>query len=206
MTAVRFLRVSDGPPYLISGSADAYICLWQPHIGSDNHLDYRLRHSQKIHSASITCLSVTCQIDAFFVSGSADSTIVTWVLNLDGGDCEFVPTQIIHPTRALIPLCLALHMLSDNRVILAAGGTKSEVLLFVLHNRVCSCFRPYFAVMRVGYEPWISRKLSIHPLWARDQDSKRRMFFWHLLAKTSIFDFGGCVLAMGRLTKEKKQE
>lgn len=151
MTAIRFLQVNEGPPYLISGSADAYICLWYPHIGSDNILDYRLKHSRKAHSASITCLSCTCQINAFFVSGSADSTIVTWEVIPDSVGYELVPVQIIRPSQALIPLCLALHLLSNNRVILAAGGTRPGILLF------CSS-RPNpfaFQAMLHGHEGWI---------------------------------------------------
>ena len=152
VNAVKFYPTSiQQPQIILSGSVDKTIRVWK--LSEPNPENTTVLHG---HQASINCLTV-CSEANIFASGSADTTIKIWRLHINAGSISAGLLQTIKASPRLFPLTLALHPLRNNGdVILAVGGTKSTVQVYV--SSVNTPFEHQATL--TGHEGWI-RSVSI---------------------------------------------
>ncbi|KAL2067879.1 hypothetical protein VTL71DRAFT_15977 [Oculimacula yallundae] len=147
VNAVKF--IPESPGLLLSGSVDKTIKLWAKDPTSEQ---YSCLQTLSDHQSSINCIGVSSRSPKIFVTGSADSTINVWALN-DENVASLQQTITITPR--FFPLSLALSNLagSPNSYILAVGGTKDIIQLYILDSTTSPDFTLQATLS--GHEGWI---------------------------------------------------
>ncbi|KAI1941194.1 Elongator subunit elp2 [Ophidiomyces ophidiicola] len=151
VNAIRFCTPLNGDsktPLLISGSTDRNIKIWRP---DTNFRTFTLATTLQGHENSINCIACARGSD-IFVSGAADGTIKTWAIDTKGLEAisaTLVDTITLKPHY--FPLALALRKLDGGQLVLAVGGTRSIVQIFVAQNS--SKFE--LKATLTGHEGWI---------------------------------------------------
>ncbi|KAF2462113.1 WD40-repeat-containing domain protein [Lineolata rhizophorae] len=152
VNAVRFLRSKSRVQTLIvSGSADKTISIWGDREGSCSKFK-RLKALNE-HEGSINCIA-TLPDEDIFLSGAADATVKLWRLvwrqNEHASILDINLVQSISLTPRYFPLAVSISRLDAQSMILAIGGSKSTIQVFVSEE---SRFK--LAASLTGHEGWI---------------------------------------------------
>ena len=130
VNTVKFLpQTPQDIPILISGSVDKTVRLWR---GSQTS-KYEFQNAAILtgHSGSINCLAAVAGSDRI-ASGAADATVKIWQITVSENSTSANLVQTISLRPRFFPLALALSHLHENAtLILAVGGTKSFVQVYV---------------------------------------------------------------------------
>ncbi|KAJ4402050.1 Elongator subunit elp2 [Gnomoniopsis sp. IMI 355080] len=141
--AVKFLpgRPGQDTAYLLSGSDDKSVKLWQLDLNTGNAC---CTHTVQSHSAPINCIAAVSSahdnddddnnnkkslaVRSIFATGAADATIKIWAF--DGVEIKVI--QTIKTAPKYFPLAVALSPLGDNgsTFILASAGTKDIIQIY----------------------------------------------------------------------------
>lgn len=156
MNAIKFARVGPGRPSIIlSGSSDKTVRLW--HSSEASTCNYSLTVVLEGHNSSVNCLTFN-EARGLIVSGSADGTLIFWLLSLAPDGLRTSLVQTISTVPKLLPLTLALSNLgAAGDLVLAVAGTKGHVQVYV-----CGAEESTFLLQAnlVGHENWV-RSLTI---------------------------------------------
>ena len=94
-------------------------------------MNFTLVSTLEGHGSSINSLAVLRDTN-IIASGSADTTIKIWLLNVQEEVIDVELFQTIQTNPRFFPLALALHKLSTTEdIVLAAAGTKGTVQVYV---------------------------------------------------------------------------
>lgn len=152
VNSLKFLRTKATPDQLLllTGSADKTIRIWcQNGNGAFEQVKTLTDHTGSINSISVL------PEENFFVSGSADGTVKFWKITVDGVAAVSVELlQDITLAPRYFPLAVDLIKLDSSSSLLAVGGTKSFIQVFVTAGD-----RFELAATLTGHEGWI-RSLS----------------------------------------------
>ena len=146
INVVKFIPRSDG--ILLSGSVDKTVRIWKKDPSSEQ---YACIQTLSDHGSSINCIAVAAG-SKIFATGSADATIKIW--SLDDQNTASIKQSIAVKPR-FFPLALALSPLigAPDSYVLAAGGTKDIIQLYVLDSQTNQDFRLQATLS--GHEGWI---------------------------------------------------
>ena len=130
VNAVKFFPQPVGhDTILISGSVDKTVRLWRSNQGP-GILSYQPTVLES-HTSSINCLAVVIGSN-IFVSGAADAAIKVWRIHIAEETTRVDLLQTLDLQPRFFPLALALsHLPSSGAIVLAAGGTKSIVQIYI---------------------------------------------------------------------------
>ncbi|KAL8943955.1 MAG: hypothetical protein Q9216_000768 [Gyalolechia sp. 2 TL-2023] len=153
VNAVKFFHPAKGwPSLIISGSIDQTTRLWQADRIQDKV--YSTVGILEGHASSINCLAVAQGL-GILASGGADATIKIWKVDHVNHAWDISLLQTIQTSPKFLPLALALSVLDEDNLLLAAAGTKANIYIYVtsqnnfIHQATLS-----------GHEGWI-RSLAI---------------------------------------------
>jgi elongator complex protein 2 len=136
----------------VSGADDHTLRLWKlgPN-GSQSCLQVLEEHSAAINCISAIALTGRDGSQRTLVaSGAADASIKLWSVESE----KLVLQQTITTTPKFFPLSLALHGLGHGGIVLAAGGTKETIQIFVADGQAAlHCFRLQATLS--GHQGWI---------------------------------------------------
>ena len=136
---------------------DSTIWIWQSDpTQSDAAYDFKAVQILRSHESSVNCITTR---SGCFVSGSADGTIKVWHL-LEGTQLQEHPPgyesiqfklkQTIDIAPKILPLAVAITSLTVSSMILAVGGTKNTVQIYVSQDDEFK-----LATTLSGHEGWI---------------------------------------------------
>lgn len=172
---VRFFHIPGSQKKVIlSGSVDNTIRVWQSDPAqihpaqshpeqndpahSDSAYDFKVVQILRGHESSINCIT-TLPETGCFVSGSADGTVKVWHL-LEGTQLQEQPPgyesiqfklkQTIQIVPKFLPLAVALASLTTSSTILAIGGTKNTIQIYISQDDEFK-----LATTLSGHEGWI---------------------------------------------------
>ena len=150
MNAVKFFPSSiTGISVLLSGSADQSLRIWRSR--QDQQAKFDPVKSIIDHKSSITRIATLPGSD-IFATGASDGVVKIWRLLYDADyknlDLELVQSISLSPRY--FPLAIALARLDETSFILAVGGTRSTIQIFVSRD---TQFQP--AATLTGHEGWI---------------------------------------------------
>ncbi|CEP62670.1 Elongator subunit ELP2 LALA0_S06e00980g [Lachancea lanzarotensis] len=150
VTCVRFV---PGTNLLVSASEDFQIRIWKKRNSTleNGSATFECIQTLTYHKHSITAISV---LETMFVVGCADGSVSIWSL----GDAD--EAQLIHafePRKNTFPLCLALQEIHNNKILLAIGGTSTDVLIysFLWEPKTSELSEFQQAAVLEGHEDWI---------------------------------------------------
>lgn len=134
---------------LLSGAADNTLRIWASSPESDTKFDLVKTISE--HKSPVTRI-VTLSGSKIFATGASDGTVKIWKLIHDDNpatiDAELIQTISLAPRY--FPLAIALAKLDDSSHVLAAGGTRSIIQIFVSHDTQFQ-----LSATLTGHEGWI---------------------------------------------------
>ena len=150
VNAVKFFpNTIDANKILLTGSSDKTIRLWKARSISD--AIFESLFCIEGHKGAINCLAV-CQGANIIVSGSADRSIKVWRLSNVEQILKIELEQTLVTNPCFFPLTLAIHSLGTNEdLILAVGGTKSDIQIFVTFNEKGFLYQSTLS----GHEGWL---------------------------------------------------
>ncbi|MCJ1435159.1 hypothetical protein MMC27_004530 [Xylographa pallens] len=153
VNAVRFLpQTFRDIPILISGSVDKTVRLWRGSQASK--FEFKNAAVLAGHSGSINCLA-TVAGSTRIASGAADATVKIWEITVSASSTSAELVQTISLLPRFFPLALALsHLQESATLILAVGGTKSFVQIYVTDTVEESTLFTSRATL-TGHEGWI---------------------------------------------------
>lgn len=154
VNAVKFHTHPSTGSSLLTGSIDRTIRIWQPDPASPRSFAHV--STLQGHEGSINSIAAVDDSDVV-ASGTADGIVRIWKLRNDGGVQGVLQETIVMKPR-FFPLALTLRVLDPESpskpMILAVGGTKSIVQIYVAQNttdvpnfRLCATL--------TGHEGWI---------------------------------------------------
>ena len=138
---IRFFHIPGSEKRVIlSGSVNNTIWIWQNgSVQSDSAYDFKVVQILQGHESSVNCITTLPEAGCF-VSGSADGTIKIWQL-LEGTELQdglagyegiqFQLKQTINIVPKFLPLAVSLASLTASSMILAVGGTKNTVQIYI---------------------------------------------------------------------------
>lgn len=150
VNAVKYLETgSPNVRVLLSGSADYTLRIWRGR--TTPNLDFELVKTLTEHKTPVTSIATLSGTD-IFATGSSDATVRIWKLVHDADYCsvdaELLQTLTLSPRY--FPLSLALASLDETSHILAVGGTRSAIQIFISKNDQFE-----LAATLTGHEGWI---------------------------------------------------
>jgi elongator complex protein 2 len=150
VNSVRFFPTgSSTVSILLSGSADCSLGLWRG-LKNENY-DFKLVKQMPGHGNAVTRIAVLPGSN-IFVTGSSDATVKIWKLGHDNDfsevDIELLQTITLSPKY--FPLAISLFSLDESSHIMAVGGTRSTIQIFVSRDSRFS-----LAATLTGHEGWI---------------------------------------------------
>ncbi|CCD24539.1 Elongator subunit ELP2 NDAI_0D02250 [Naumovozyma dairenensis CBS 421] len=153
VTCVKFIH---GTPFMISASEDHHVKVWKV---TDNvwNCVQTIQHYQN----TIVALDV---LEDLFVVGCADGNVSIWVREneLD----TFVMSQEFIVQQGVLPLSFALSNVTDNKYLLAIGGTNVNVFIysfvFSRTQGVDAIHDCKLAAKLEGHEDWIKSMAFRH--------------------------------------------
>lgn len=150
---MKFLSISSGN-LIITGSTDKTVKLWK-----NNSVilhDFECITTLTEHQGSINCIAVFNGTKVF-ATGSADASVKIWkIIEAEAGiDVQLL--QTVHITPRFFPLCLALNLLdsTDGSLILAVGGTRSIIQLYLASSTEGNVSDFKLEATLSGHEGWI---------------------------------------------------
>lgn len=152
VNAVKFFpgEASSAAVILLSGAADCSLRLWKGSRGAADP-KFDLVKTVTEHKSPITRIATLPGSDVF-ATGASDGVVKIWKLAHDAGfasiDVELI--QSISLTPRHFPLAIALAKLDDSSLILAVGGTRSTIQIFVSHDTLFQ-----LSATLTGHEGWI---------------------------------------------------
>ncbi|KAL8720725.1 MAG: hypothetical protein Q9225_002459 [Loekoesia sp. 1 TL-2023] len=153
VNAVKFFHPdTDWPDLIVSGSVDKTIRLWQVDPAFNNV--YNTVSILEGHASSINCLGVINGRQVL-ASGAADATIKIWKVDHVNHQWETSLVQTIETSPNFLPLTLALSVLNNDDLLLAAAGTKANIYVYATRQNGFD-----YQVTLSGHEGWI-RSLAI---------------------------------------------
>jgi elongator complex protein 2 len=164
VNSVKFIRFNSNNPelyYIISGSSDNSIKLWQYNISAN---DYKLLQSFTGHTGAINNLA-SIVIDgntALIVSGSIDSSVKVWRYELNNNSYSLIQSiqqgkhQIVQ-TVAISSLRLTNNATDNELLVLSIAGTdcKLHIHLATLDSYNFSTIHFHHAVALDGHNDWV---------------------------------------------------
>ncbi|KAF1965941.1 RNA polymeras-like protein II Elongator subunit [Bimuria novae-zelandiae CBS 107.79] len=150
VNAVKFFP--DKPPHLnilLSGGADHSLRIWSGPSKSQNN--FKLLKTIIEHKSPITRIATLPGSDTF-ATGASDGIVKIWRLvhDDDFATVDVEPMQSISLTPRYFPLAIALAKLDDSALVLAVGGTRSTIQIFVSLDT-----RFQLSATLTGHEGWI---------------------------------------------------
>jgi elongator complex protein 2 len=145
VNAVKFYNAGH-ENYLISGSADKTIRIWE--CAQNSSSNFKQAACLKEHHGSINTIAVLPEA-GLFVSGASDGTMKIWQL-VAGGHATLSQSCLLKPN--FLPLATAITQLSSGGIVLAVAGTFNHIQIFVKLRS-----SPDFALQAIlsGHEGWI---------------------------------------------------
>jgi elongator complex protein 2 len=145
VNAIKFYN-ADHTKYLISGSADKTIRIWECALNLSS--EFKQTACLQEHHGSINTIAVLPQA-RLFVSGASDGTLKIWQL-ADGGHATLSQSCSLKPK--FLPLATAITQLSNGDIVLAVAGTFNHVQIYVKSGSSLE-----FALQAAlsGHEGWI---------------------------------------------------
>ncbi|KAF2196721.1 WD40 repeat-like protein [Delitschia confertaspora ATCC 74209] len=150
VNAVTFFPTgSSTTSILLSGSADHSIRIWRSL--KQQELEFQEIKSLAEHQSAITRIAVLPGSDVF-ITGASDGTLKVWKMihDVDFSEVDVELLQTINLSPRYFPLSIALALLDESSHILAVGGTKSIIQIFVSRDSQFS-----LAATLTGHEGWI---------------------------------------------------
>ena len=139
-------------PLVLSGSADSTVRVWSAPL--TDAWNFKCSCVLEGHQDSVNCLAV-CHARGIFASGSSDGSVRTWYVSASDDRLETTLLCEIRFQPHFIPLALALHAAPElEELVLAAGGTKKDVSLYV-SNGTGREFKFESVASLKGHEDWI---------------------------------------------------
>ncbi|SCU79136.1 LAFA_0B00980g1_1 [Lachancea sp. 'fantastica'] len=150
VTCVRFVHGTD---LLISASEDFQIRIWRKHTSTleNGRTTFECIQTLTHHKHTITAISV---LETMFVVGCADGSVSIWGL---GAKNEAKLMHVFEPKKNTFPLSLALQEIDENKVLLAVGGTNTNVFIysFLWEPKLLELSEFQQAAVLEGHEDWI---------------------------------------------------
>lgn len=148
VNAVKFFQNdSRDSRILLSGAADHSLRVWR---SSELDGKFELVKTVTEHKSPITRIA-TVPDSNIFATGASDGVVKIWALIHDNTtlvDVELI--QTISLTPRYFPLAIALAKLDDFSIVLAVGGTRNTIQIFVAHD---THFQ--LSATLTGHEGWI---------------------------------------------------
>ncbi|KAJ4305716.1 Elongator subunit elp2 [Kalmusia sp. IMI 367209] len=150
VNAVRFFPTeSSSASVLLSGAADHSLRIWKDVQNSQRKFD--LVKTITEHQSPITRIATLPGSDVF-ATGASDGVVKIWKLAHDADfttiDVELIQSISLAPRY--FPLAVALAKLDDSSLILAVGGTRSTIQIFVSHDTQFQ-----LSATLTGHDGWI---------------------------------------------------
>lgn len=150
VNAVNFFpNVESNTHILLSGAADHSLRIWSSPAGAQ--VDFRLVKTVTEHKSPITRIATLPGSD-IFATGASDGILKIWKLlhndDFTTVDVELIQSIILAPRY--FPLAIALAKLDDSSLVLAVGGTRSTIQIFVSHDTQFQ-----LSATLSGHEGWI---------------------------------------------------
>ncbi|CAR21423.1 Elongator subunit ELP2 [Lachancea thermotolerans CBS 6340] len=143
VTCVRFV---PGTEFMITASEDSQVRLWA-FDGEDNSAMACIQSTDH-HKHTITSLSVLSNL---LTVGCADGSVSVWQIN--ERQISLVHSFVLK--AGVFPLCMALKSVEDSKVLLAVGGTNSNVFIYSFTREAAALENFQLAATLEGHEDWI---------------------------------------------------
>ncbi|KAF2686823.1 WD40 repeat-like protein [Lentithecium fluviatile CBS 122367] len=150
VNAVKFFPTrSSDLSILVSGATDQSLCIWR--VTRDPEPTFNLIQTLREHKSSIIRIATLPGSDVF-ATGSSDGTVKIWKLIHDArfSTVRTELLQTIDLSPKYFPLSLALGNLDESSVVLAVGGTRSIIQIFVSQDTQFQ-----LSATLTGHEGWI---------------------------------------------------
>ncbi|KAK7186045.1 RNA polymerase-like protein II Elongator subunit [Paraphaeosphaeria sporulosa] len=149
VNAVKFFPTGSGnATVLLSGAADHSLKIWK---GRKSEIGFGLVKTMSEHRSPVTRIATLPGSDVF-ATGASDGVVKIWKLVHDADfstvDVELI--QSISLTPRHFPLAIALAKLDESSLILAVGGTRSTIQIFVSRDTQFQ-----LSATLAGHEGWI---------------------------------------------------
>ncbi|KAF2451976.1 RNA polymeras-like protein II Elongator subunit [Karstenula rhodostoma CBS 690.94] len=150
VNAVKFFPTASGNvTVLLSGAADHSLKIWKGL--KEVEVGFELVKTVTEHKSPITRIATLPGSDVF-ATGASDGVVKIWKLVHDADfttvDVELI--QSISLTPRYFPLAIALAKLDESSLVLAVGGTRSTIQIFVSHDTQFQ-----LSATLTGHEGWI---------------------------------------------------
>ncbi|QEU58266.1 Elp2 [Kluyveromyces lactis] len=146
VTCVRFVKETD---MMVSASEDFEVRVWNFPKLREGHMDeVECIQVIKHHKHTITVFAV---LKNLLVVGCADGSISVWSFIED----QYVLQEEFSVQKGVFPLCLSMHEIEKNQIILAIGGTNVNVFIYSLVSNSEGVSKLELATKLEGHEDWI---------------------------------------------------
>lgn len=150
VNAVKFFPTgSEHVAVLLSGAADHSLRIWKGHRDAERRFD--LVKSVTEHKSPVTRIATLPGSDVF-ATGASDGVVKVWKLvhDVDFTAIDVELIQSISLAPRYFPLTIALAKLDDSALVLAVGGTRSTIQIFVSYDTQFQ-----LSATLTGHEGWI---------------------------------------------------
>ena len=156
VNAVKYYtKGKDYASVILSGSADKSVRIWLADPISPTGFTCAAAIAK--HDSAINCIATSPKAN-LFVTGSVNHKIRLWGIHLSlGGHNLDVLNEITHITTSFIPLAIETIQLSNEALLLAISGTRSNIQLYLYEHGDCRAVATLH-----GHEGWI-KSLSAIP-------------------------------------------